>query len=265
MTTEDKNIILNVENLSVGYKTKKKTNTILSTINFNLEKGKLIALLGKNGAGKSSLLRTLSKVQKPLTGDVFINHVNIENYTQNELAKILSIVLTERLPKSQLTVFEIVALGRQPYTNWLDRLSPSDLEKIENAFELTHISHLKDKPFYQLSDGQLQRVLIARALAQDSEIIILDEPTAHLDIHHTYKVFSLLENLVKTTQKTIIISTHEVNLAMQLADDFLLLTEDELFHGNAETLVAKDAFSKLFPKDSISFNKKLQQFVINKK
>ncbi len=265
MSTENQNIILNVDNLSVGYKIKKKTNTILSSINFSLEKGKLIALLGKNGAGKSSLLRTLSKVQKPLTGDVFINHINIENYTQQELAKILSIVLTERLPKSQLTVFEIVALGRQPYTNWLDRLLPNDIEKIESAFELTHTNHLKDKPFYQLSDGQLQRVLIARALAQDSEIIILDEPTAHLDIHHTYKVFSLLENLVKTTQKTILISTHEVNLAMQLADDFILLTENQIFHGNTETLIEKDAFSKLFPKDSISFNKELQQFVINKK
>nr|BFF41518.1 hypothetical protein BACY1_33230 [Tenacibaculum mesophilum] len=115
-----------------------------------------------------------------------------------------------------------------------------------------------------MSDGQLQRVLIARALAQDTEIIILDEPTAHLDIHHTFKVFSLLKKLVKNTRKTIIISTHEVNLAIQLADEFILLSEKQLYTGTSQDLISKNAFEKLFPKELISFNKTLEQFVIKK-
>lgn len=176
----------------------------------------------------------------------------------------MSVVLTERLPESQLTVFEIVALGRQPYTNWIDKLSKEDLKKIIHALELTDVKHLKDRPFYKLSDGQLQRVLIARALAQDTEIIILDEPTAHLDIHHTYKIFSLLQKLVKTTQKTIIISTHEVNLALKLADSFILITHNKLYSGKSHELIKQNVFSSLFPKEIISFNKNLQQFVINK-
>lgn len=264
MNDNQKNIILETKELSIGYTTKKQKTSIVSDINLSIEKGKFITLLGKNGAGKSTLLRTLCKVQKPLSGSIFINTTDLNTYSQIELAKTLSVVLTERLPESQLTVFEIVALGRQPYTNWLDRLSALDLEKIENALILTNIVHLKNKPFYQLSDGQLQRVLIARALAQDTEIIILDEPTAHLDIHHTYKVFSLLQDLVKTTHKTIIISTHEVNLAMQLADEFILLTQEKVLSGNSTALINQNAFSLLFPKDSISFNKNLQQFVINK-
>ena len=230
----------------------------------NIAKGEFIALLGKNGAGKSTLLRTLSKVQNKLSGTIEINQKNLETYSQHELAKMMSVVLTERLPESQLSVFEIVALGRQPYTNWLDKLSKEDIKKVLNALELTNVAHLKDRPFYKLSDGQLQRVLIARALAQDTEVIILDEPTAHLDIHHTYKIFSLLQELVKSTKKTIIISTHEVNLALKLADSFVLIANEKVYSGNSQELMEKNAFSSLFPKELISFNKDLQQFIIAK-
>ncbi len=210
------------------------------------------------------MLRTISKVQDKLVGNIIINQKKLDDYSQHELAKTMSVVLTERLPESQLTVFEIVALGRQPYTNWLDKLSKEDIKKVLHALELTNVLHLKDRPFYKLSDGQLQRVLIARALAQDTEIIILDEPTAHLDIHHTYKIFSLLQELVKTTKKTILISTHEVNLALKLADSFVLISNEKLHSGNAKELMKQNAFSTLFPKELISFNKNLQQFVINK-
>ena len=259
-----KNIVLKTENLSIGYQTKKQQNIIASNVNFSIEKGKFIALLGKNGIGKSTLLRTLSKVQKPLEGNIEINQKNIEKYSFQELATSLSLVLTERLPQSQLTVFELIALGRQPYTNWIDNLSSKDIEKVNWAIEQTDINHLKNKRFYELSDGQLQRVLIARALAQDTEIIILDEPTAHLDIHHTFKIFSLLKTLVKTTKKTILISTHEVNLAIQLADEFILLSEKQIYNGTSESLINQNAFDELFPKELISFNKTLEQFVIKK-
>ena len=264
MIKSKKHIVLKTENLSIGYQQKKHQKIIAENINVSLEKGKFIALAGKNGIGKSTLLRTISKVQNPLKGIIFLNEKNLKEYTNKELSTVLSLVLTERLPESQLTVFELVALGRQPHTNWIDKLSEEDLEKINWAIELTEIDHLKENRFYELSDGQLQRVLIARALAQDTEIIILDEPTAHLDIHHTFKVFSLLKKLVETTQKTIIISTHEINLAIQLVDEFILLSDKSFTQGTTAQLIAENAFSTLFPSEIINFNTTLQQFVINK-
>ncbi len=264
MDNLEKNIVLKTENLSVGYQTKKLQNTVLSNINLSIEKGKFIGLLGKNGIGKSTLLRTISKVQKPLYGNVLINNKNISDYSYLNLATLLSFVLTERLPESQLTVFELVALGRQPYTNWIDKLSKEDIHRVHFALEQTEIKHLKNKRFYELSDGQLQRVLIARALAQDTEIIILDEPTAHLDIHHTIKIFTLLKKLVNTTNKTIIISTHEVNLAIQLTDELILLSHKKIYNGTSKQLIKENAFSSIFPSELIKFNARLEQFVINK-
>ena len=204
-------------------------------------------------------------MQKPLHGDIFINQKNIEKYSNKDLSTVLSLVLTERLPESQMTVFELVALGRQPYTNWIDSLSETDLEKINWAIEQTEINHLKDKFFYELSDGQLQRVLIARALAQDTDIIILDEPTAHLDLHHTIKIFSLLKKLVSETSKTIMLSTHEVNFAIQFANEIVLFTDDKIFTGTPTELISKNAFDNLFSKEIVIFNRNLQQFIINKK
>ena len=260
----EKKIVLETQNLSIGYQTKHQKNCIAKAINLQITQGTFVALLGKNGIGKSTLLRTLAKVQKPIQGTISLNNKNIDKYTHQELATALSLVLTEKLPQSQLTVFEIIALGQQPYTNWIDRLTQNHLKKILKAIEQTEVSHLKDKRFYELSDGQLQKVLIARALAQDTEIIILDEPTAHLDIHHTFNVFSLLQKLVKTTQKTIIISTHEVNLAIQLADELILLSENHIYTGTPKELIAQNAFDVLFPKKTIRFDKILQQFVIKK-
>lgn len=257
--------MLEAKNLSVGYQYKKQQKIVVKNVDFTIERGKFIAILGKNGIGKSTLLRTLSGVQKPISGKVFINQKNTLEYTSKQLATTLSLVLTERLPESQLTVFELVALGRQPYTNWIDTLSKNDLEKIDWALGKTEITHLKNNRFYELSDGQLQRVLIARALAQDTEIILLDEPTVYLDLHHTFKIFSLLKNLVATTQKTIIISTHQLNLAIQLADEFVLLSDSKIHTGTAEKLIAENCFEALFSNEFVSFNKKLQQFVVNKK
>ncbi|AUC22851.1 ABC transporter ATP-binding protein [Polaribacter sejongensis] len=264
MKIKNKHIILKTENLSIGYQQKKNSKIIASNINLEIEKGKLITVLGKNGIGKSTLLRTLSKVQKPISGEIFIHQKNLQNFTEKALSTQLSLVLTERLPESQLTVYELIALGRQPYTNWIDKLSSKDIEKVDTAINQTEIEQLKNNRFYELSDGQLQRVLIARALAQDTEIIILDEPTAHLDMHHTIKIFSLLKKLVADTNKTIIISSHEINLSIQLADEVMLLTENTVHFGTPTELITINAFDTLFPKELVNFNKTLQQFVINK-
>ena len=258
------NIVLYTKDLSIGYSQKKQQKIIANDINLAIQKGRFVALLGKNGIGKSTLLRTLSKVQKPLGGSIELNQKSLIKYADKELATLLSLVLTERLPESQLTVIELVALGRQPYTNWIDKLSKTDLQKIIWAMEQTEVAHLKDHRFYELSDGQLQRVLIARALAQDKEIFFLDEPTPHLDMHHTFKVFNLLKRLVDNTNKTIIISTHQVNLALELADELILMNEESVQSGTTEKLIEENILSTLFPKEIINFNKTLRQFSINK-
>ena len=261
--TEKRKYTISTNNLTIGYSSKKGITTIASNLNIDLEKGKLVCLLGKNGVGKSTLLRTLTKVQPALSGEVFINNKNLNSLNNLELAKSLSLVLTERLPESTLSVYELVALGRQPYTNWVDNLNEKDVKIIERAFEQTNTQHLKNHKYYELSDGQLQKVLIARALAQNTKIIILDEPTAHLDIHHTIETFTLLKQLALKFNKTIIISTHEINIALQVSDKLILMTPTEFIVGNTEDLIENDSINKLFDSNLISFNKKLKQFTIS--
>ena len=257
-----KQIVLETKNLDIGYCTKKGLHCLAENLNITAQKKKLICLLGKNGIGKSTLLKTLSKTLHPLKGDVLVDAVNLKKASPQFLAKKMGLVFTERIPEGQLTVFELVALGRQPYTNWLGKLSPLDLQKVNAALEQVHIISIRDKKYDELSDGQLQKVMIARALAQDTEIIVLDEPTAHLDIHHTIEVFKLLQKLVETTNKTIIISTHEINLALKLADEFWLLLENEFISGDLNELIAINAFEKLFPKKQILFDAASKQFHI---
>ncbi len=255
--------IIKTKNLSVGYASKKEVKTIASNLNIDLNTGNLVCLLGKNGIGKSTLLRTLTKVQPSLAGEIFINDTKLETINYTNFSKMVSLVLTERLPDSSLTVFELVALGRQPYTNWIGYLTTEDLQIIEAAFEKTTIKHLINSKCYELSDGQLQKVLIARALAQNTPIIVLDEPTAHLDIHHTIETFTLLKKLAKDFNKTIIVSTHEINLALQLADELWLMTPTQFVAGKTATLISNNSVQQLFESNLISFNKTLKQFTIN--
>ena len=263
MSSLDKNSI-ETKNLYVGYRHKKSISTIQKKISIQLHKGELVGILGKNGIGKSTLLRTLTRVQDAISGEVFIHGKNIQAYSLKELSSLISLVLTERLPESQLTVYELVALGRQPYTNWIGRLEKKDIEKINWALEQTETISLANRHFNELSDGQLQRVLIARALAQDTQIILLDEPTAHLDMHHTIKIFKLLKKLSKETNKTIIITTHEVNLAINSADQLILLTDKEVEAGNKKLLMESNAFDQLFSSEIVKFNSNLEQFIVTK-
>ncbi|MEI6864542.1 ABC transporter ATP-binding protein [Flavicella sp.] len=264
MESNSKHIVLRTKNLAIGYSDKSSTTYIAQELNITLEKGKLVCLLGKNGIGKSTLLRTLSKTQHKLEGDILIDEENLLKITPARLAQKMSLVLTEKTPENQLTVYELIALGRQPYTDWLGRLSKEDIQKVNQAIELVQIEHIANKKNYELSDGQLQKVMIARALAQDTDIIILDEPTAHLDLHHKIEVFKILQDLVNKTDKTIILSTHEVNLALQLADELWLMTENKFTSGTTESLIESKDLEKLFPKDKIYFNSELKQFTLKK-
>ena len=254
--------VLKTTNLSVGYANKTENRIIADKINVNLKKGKLTCLLGKNGVGKSTLLRTLSKMQPRLSGNVEIENRNIDDYARNDLAKKISLVLTERIPTSNLTVFELIALGRQPYTNWIGKLNQEDLQQIHLAIEQSHLKSLVDQRCDELSDGQLQRAMICRALAQNTDIIILDEPTAHLDIQHKIETFKLLSNIARKLNRSILISTHEIQLATQMADELWLMTNNKIITGEPKVLIDSDKINLLFDSNSIIFDKESNQFII---
>lgn len=255
--------ILTTSNLSIGYPSKKGNNTIAQNLNLELSAGQLVSLVGANGIGKSTLLRTLTGIHKPLSGTVILNGKDIHKYEPLELAQNLSLVLTEKLPPSNLTVFELIALGRQPYTDWLGKLSAEDVEKVNQAIGLTHIEHLVDKKHHEISDGQLQIVLIARALAQDTPLIILDEPTTHLDLLHKVSVFKLLKKLSQETQKCILFSTHDIDLAIQLSDEMIVMTERNAEQDQPCNLISKGVFNSLFKDAAITFDSKKGKFVVS--
>lgn len=265
MTEKNSNIVLRTKELSIGYKSKKSKTVVASGINLELYKGELIGLIGANGIGKSTLLRTLTKVQPALEGEILINEKNLSEYKSLELAKSLSIVLTESIASKNLSAIELIALGRQPYTNWIGTLSSEDQAKIEYAILYTQIEQYKDKKCYELSDGQLQKVLIGRALAQDTDMIILDEPTTHLDMYHKAYVLTLLKTLAEDTNKTILFSSHEMDLAIQLCDNLIVMTENDVVKDTPHNLIKNGVFELLFPKDIISFDRINEKFIVNSK
>ncbi|XCF05659.1 ABC transporter ATP-binding protein [Tamlana crocina] len=264
MAGKPQHIILKTKNLSVGYSSKKGKQVIASNINIELKQGELVGLIGANGIGKSTLLRTITNVQNPLGGSIQLNQKEIQNYNSFDLAKVLSLVLTEPMASKNLSVFEVVALGRQPYTNWIGSLSNGDLNQIENALKQTNIEDLKHKKCYELSDGQLQKVMIARALAQDTDLIVLDEPTTHLDMYHKAYILKLLQKLAKDTGKTILFSSHEIDLAIQLCDNLIVMTNNNVVSGQPCQLIETHVFENLFPKDLIAFDEKTGTFRVKK-
>ena len=255
--------VLHTENLSIGYHKKHGDNVIATHIDLSFESGKLIALVGANGIGKSTLLRTLTGIQRPLSGRVVLNGKNIDAYKPSELAGQLSLVLTEKLPPSSLTVYELIALGRQPYTNWIGKLTGADREKIAAAMAMTETAALADKKHYEISDGQLQNVLIARALAQDTPLIVLDEPTTHLDLQHKASLFGLLKKLARDAGKTLLFSTHDIDMAIQLSDEMVLMFDGKTAQGTPQKFIAENTFNSLFRDGSIAFDRQKVKFVFN--
>jgi iron complex transport system ATP-binding protein len=253
---------ISCQNLTIGYASKKNAKTICKDISMQLETSKLYALIGQNGIGKSTFLKTLTGILKPLNGSISILEKNILTWDETEFAKNVSVVLTEKIPLSNLTVYELVALGRQPYTNWLGRLSKEDFKKIEDALVLTELKTLENKKIVEISDGQMQRVLIARALTQDTPIIILDEPTTHLDLYHKVTLIKLLKRLANTKNKCILFSTHDVDLAIQLADEMLLMYDEKIELDSPCNFIEKGVFDLIYKEDFIQFDAKKGKFVI---
>ena len=264
MENKNQHIILKTKDLSIGYASKKGKTIVASNINIELKRGDLVGLIGANGIGKSTLLKTLTNVQNPLSGQVLINDTDFLKYAPLDLAKVMSLVLTEPLAAKNLSVIELVALGRHPYTNWVGNLSKYDIEIVNTALDQTNIEDLKHKKCFELSDGQLQKVMIARALAQDTDLIILDEPTTHLDMYHKAYILKLLQKLARETNKTILFSSHEIDLAIQLCDNLIVMIDTEVVSDNPCNLISKGTFETLFPKDLIAFDKKTGSFRVKK-
>ena len=262
MKAKSSHIVLATEGLSIGYLSKKKSTTIVSDINIEILAGQLIGMIGINGSGKSTLLRTLAGLQAPLSGRILLGDNSIESFSPEELAQQMSVVLTGQMISKNLTVFELVSLGRQPYTNWLGTLGPTDIDSINEALDATDCTELKDSPCYALSDGQLQRVLIARALAQDTPLILMDEPLTHLDLHHKAALLKLLSSIAKTKNKTILFSTHDVEHAIPLCDEMLVLQEGKVIMNTPEQLIKDGVFDRMFPEDHIRFDRELRRFFV---
>lgn len=188
----------------------------------------------------------------------------LSEYQPLELASKVSVVLTEPIASKNMTVTELIALGRQPYTNWIGSLSKKDENKIKESIELLELKSLQDRKCHELSDGQLQRVMIARALAQDTDIILLDEPTTHLDLYHKVQILKLLKSIAHQTQKTILFTSHEIEMAIQLCDQLLILDGNQNPFGQPCELIEQKAFDTLFPADTVSFDGNTGSFRIQK-
>lgn len=256
--------VLRAEALSIGYRSGKQLLSVAQDIHFSVCSGEFIGIVGANGSGKSTLLRTLAGLQPALAGYIYLHNRPLREYTALALASAMSLVLTEPVPVKNLTVAEIIALGRQPHTNWIGTLTGEDREEIEKAMETTRITALRHKRCYELSDGQLQKVMIARALAQHTPLILLDEPTTHLDLYYKAYILKLLKELTQTRQKTIIFSAHEINMAIQLCDKLIIMDGNTVYFDTPCNLIEKGRFSRLFPEDFIHFDPNTGSFMVKK-
>jgi len=247
MTEQIKHINLETEQLSVGYMSSKDINAVLENISIKAHAGELICFMGPNGVGKSTLLRTLCNLQKPLSGNIIIDGKILQTIGANEMAQAISLVLTDSINAGNLTAYELVALGRYPYLGWNLNVNDNDQQKIDLAIAQTGCESYINKKVYELSDGQLQKVMIARALAQDTPILILDEPTAHLDLNNRVAIVNLLKKLARDENKTIIMATHELDLALQTADKLWLAGHKRpIIEGMPEDLVLNGSIDSVF-------------------
>ncbi|MEM6800294.1 MAG: ABC transporter ATP-binding protein [Bacteroidota bacterium] len=248
--------ILSLKDLMIGYKQKKEKKVIARDISVDLKKGELVCLLGPNGAGKSTLMRTISGAQKPLGGQVILDNKHIQEYSAKELAKKLSLVLTERVHAGMLTAYEVVALGRYPHLNWTAKFSDRDHELIQWAIEMAGADELAERVLAELSDGERQKIMLARALAQEPELMILDEVTAFLDLPRRVEIMQLLRKLAHDAGKAILLSTHDMDLALRSADRIWLLPKGgNLQVGAPEDLVLNGAFEEAFKSEGVSFDR----------
>ena len=255
---EKETIIL--KGLSIGYRGKNGTRTVAEGIDAAIRSGELTCLLGANGVGKSTLLRTLSAFQPKLDGEILIADKEIETYTDKELSQTIGVVLTEKPDIRNMSVRELVALGRSPYTGFWGTLHDEDWQIVDEAIEAVRISTLSERMVHTLSDGERQKVMIAKALAQQTPVIFLDEPTAFLDFPSKVEMMQLLRRLAREQQKTIFLSTHDFELALQVADRLWLMEsgdksqEKGVSIGTPRELAQSGALARYVERPGITFD-----------
>ena len=253
--------VYTTHDLAVGYRNGKTAVTLLQGLNLSLEKGKLVALLGQNGAGKSTLLRALTCDERPISGTIKVNGRNLADMSQKDRSRLIGLVSTERIQAGALTVTELVGLGRQPHTGFLGRLDEEDHEIVRQSMEDAGIIGKADEYMASLSDGERQKAMIARALAQQTPIIILDEPTAFLDVASRIETMRLLQTLAHDRGKAVLLSSHDITQSLMLADELWLITTDrQVITGSTSELVASGAMDRLFNNRSIHFNNQILDY-----
>lgn len=268
-TPETHPAVISVEckELTIGYKAKRTGfREVAADINAELCGGRLTSLIGSNGIGKSTLLRTLSAFQPPLAGDVLVQGKSLRRYTNKELSRLIGVVLTERPALQNMSVRELVGLGRSPYTGFWGKLTAADEEIVTEAINDVGIENLQHRMIQTLSDGERQKVMIAKALAQQTPVIFLDEPTAFLDYPSKVEVMQLLHRLTRQSGKTIFLSTHDIELALQLSDILWLMSKtdtapstdaslSQLTIGTPQQLAQSDALTAFIERKGITFDR----------
>jgi iron complex transport system ATP-binding protein len=257
-------IQLKISNLSIGYRLSKERITLLQeNLNLNLCKGDLICLIGPNGCGKSTLIRSLASLQQPLNGSVTYNGLDIKKMSLSSRSDLFSIVLTDRSAVDSITVFEIVALGRYQSSSWLGTLNEKDRQKIVWAIGEVGLTGFEDRMYGTLSDGEKQRAYIAKALSSDAPVMLLDEPTAHLDIPNRVEVMTLLQRLTRELEYSVILSTHDLDLALQMADEiWLMMPNKGVYDGTPEELLHSRYLDEVFGNEILRFNPHSGNFVV---
>ena len=242
---------LKFENLSVGY----NKVPVISDINLEIKKGEIVALIGPNGAGKSTILKSIARDLDIVKGSIYLDNKNLLEYTYKELSKKMAVILTERIKVELMTCRDIIATGRYPYTGRLGVLTKEDEAKVSEALETVHAVEIADKDFNATSDGQKQRILLARAIAQEPEIILLDEPTSFLDVRHKLELLTTLTRMARKKNITVVTSLHEIDLAEKVADRIVTVKGEDIFAcGTAAEIFEEENIRNLYDIDNGFFD-----------
>lgn len=255
---------IRVVNLDTGYHSKKDITVITREVNASLFSGELTCLLGPNGAGKSTLLKTLTAFVPKIKGEIIIEHKPLDTYSDAELSKVIGVVLTEKLSINNMSVEELVGMGRSPYTGFWGHMSENDRRIVAESISLVGIDNLSGRMLQTLSDGERQKVMIAKTLSQETPIIFLDEPTAFLDYPSKVEIMQLLQRLAREKGKTVFLSTHDLELALQIADKVWLLDRPHgVAIGTPEDLALNGDMSRYFHREGVVFDRESGLFKIS--
>jgi iron complex transport system ATP-binding protein len=253
-------MMIELKNINLAF----GSRTLIQDSSACFKAGHLVALLGRNGTGKSTLLRAIASLGMLQGGEIYVDGRPLSELSSRDLARKIAFVNTERISVEALTVHDLVAIGRSPYTDWMGRTTKEDEEIIAQSIELAGVAHLATRSVETLSDGEAQRVMIARALAQQTEVILLDEPTSFLDLPNRYELCLLLQRLAHEQGKCVIFSTHELDIALSLADNIALVDTPHLLYRKTEDMISSGDIERLFDSEHISFDATTQSIRLHR-